>query len=171
MSQRQRTLGSIDIADRLSRSTVPGKRNVDIINSITESADVVGEAIRELNNWVEVVDVRIYRGKKIGIPCRYRWTIRRWAENSMDAWMMENGWMKNNHLMGDSRDHEANESEHRFSKEFGGWTVYVNIWVEWTDDVFDELNGRGGIDRAVDRAESKREKRNKVDRIRRRMRN
>ena len=58
----------------------------------------------------------------------------------MDKWLIDNGWEKLPHLMADSRQHEDNEMEARYYKKFGEWDVFVNIYVEFTEDVFEALS-------------------------------
>ena len=146
--------GSLDAlrsAQRIAQDTAPGKRNSVVLHELEDVHSVVDSFIEELNNWVEIIDVRTYRNKKIGIPCRYRWTIKRWVVNDMDQWLVDNGWMKNAHLRADSKEHRKNEMEARYSKEIEGYTVYANIYVEFTEDVFDSLEDGSPIRAAKNR--------------------
>lgn len=127
-------------AKQVAKDTIPGGSNRERILDIAESVEVVHEAIVEdLNNWVEIVEVRNLGGKRIAVPCRYRWTIKRWADNEMDMWLLKNGWDRIAHRKADSHEHEDYEMEARYRKEFDGWYVYVNIWVPFTEDVFEAL--------------------------------
>ncbi len=129
-----------EVAERIAAKTLPGDGNEALVNSVGEASDVMDDVVSDLNNWVEVIDARIFRGKVLGMPCRYRWTIKRWADSDMDKWLIDNGWEKLPHLMADSRQHEDNEMEARYYKKFGEWDVFVNIYVEFTEDVFEALS-------------------------------
>lgn len=135
-----------EVAKRIAKKTAPGEENKDLVRGISDAGVVVDDVMSDLNNWVEFVDVRVFRGEVIGIPCRYRWTIKRWVSNDMDSWLVENGWNRLAHLKADSREHKDNEMEARYHKEFNGWDVFVNIYVEFTEDVFDQL---GDTDRVT----------------------
>lgn len=128
-----------EVVERIAEKTIPGSDNSELVESVGGLPDVLEEIIDDLNNWVEIVDVRVFRGKVIGIPMRYRWTIKRWANSDMDRWLLDNDWDNIAHLKADSRKHEDNEMEARYYKEFGEWDVFVNIYVEFTEDVFNAL--------------------------------
>lgn len=133
-----------EVVERITEKTIPGVDNSTLVDSISGLPDVVDDVISDLNNWVEVVDVRVFRGKVVGIPMRYRWTIKRWASSDMDKWLLDNGWDKLAHLKADSKEHRDNEMEARYYKKFGDWDVFVNIYVEFTEDVFKALEESGG---------------------------
>lgn len=140
MSQRQET-DEEEIAEKIAKDTVPGTNNRDVVVELAESAQAVYAAVLEdLNNWVEIVEVKYHGDRIIGIPCRYRWTIKRWVSNDMDEWLLSNGWSHMPHLKADSEKHRPNELEARYVKQFGDYDVYVNIWVPFTDDVFEAIN-------------------------------
>lgn len=136
-----------DVAERIAKKTAPGVSNRYFVNSLSDASAVVDEVADDLNNWVEFVDVRLFRGNVMGIPCRYRWTIKRWVSNDMDTWLNKNGWNRLPHLKADSRSHKDNEMEARYYKEFDGWDVFVNIYVEFTEDVFEEMGDENEIGR------------------------
>jgi hypothetical protein len=128
-----------DVVERIASKTIPGRDNSAIVNSLGDASGVVDSVLEDLNNWVEIVDVRVFRGNVIGIPMRYRWTIKRWSSSDMDKWLLDNGWDKLAHLKADSKEHKDNEMEARYYKEIDGWDVFVNIYVEFTNDVFKAL--------------------------------
>jgi hypothetical protein len=136
------------VAGNIASHTVPGKDNDYFIESCRELCEVLESFRSDTNNWFEIVDVRVFRGKNIGLPCRYRWTVKRWVVNEMDKWLLENGWDRIAHLKADSRDHKPNEMEARYRKEFDGYTVYCNFYVEITEDVFEALNEGKPIENA-----------------------
>jgi len=140
MSQRVRNLKT--------RRIVPGKENKQFPKKLEDAAKIVPQVKDDLNNWVEIIDVRTYRNDKIGIPCKWRWTIKRWAAQDMDNWLMKTGWTRENHRRADSYDHEDNELEARYKREYSGYTVYINIHVEFTDEVFEALEDQGGVKKA-----------------------
>lgn len=144
-----------DIAERIAGDTAPGKTNAALINNIRDVPLILNKVVEELNNWVEFIDVRVYRDGHIGIPCRYRWTIKRWAKNDMDGWMYSKGWEPVGHLRADSRDHESNELEARYRKEIDGYMVNVNIYVEFTEDVFQKMQDEVGMKKAKKRRHRK----------------
>lgn len=152
-----------DFDSRLAQRTLPGRSNEDIIRNMKGMDRVVEAAVNDLNNWVEVIDVRLHRDLKVGIPMRYRWTIKRWVANNMDQWLMNNGWEDMPHLKADSREHEPNELEARYRKEFGDYLVHVNIYVPFTDDVFEALNNSGGMEKVEEVKRRKKAKRNIMD--------
>lgn len=131
------------VAEKIGSTTVPGKSNRDVIEGMRDGAEVVEAYLEDLNNWVVIVDARVRDDGSFGIPARYRWTIKRWAKNDMDGWLEEHGWNNLNHLKADERRRERHEMEARYMKELAGYEVYTNIWVPWTEDVFDRLQKRG----------------------------
>ena len=134
-----------EVAERIAKKTAPGEKNKDLVRGLSDASGVVDDVMSDLNNWVEFVDVRVFRGKVIGIPCRYRWTIKRWVSNDMDSWLVENGWNRLAHLKADSKDHRDDEMEARYHKDFGDWDVFINVYVLFTEDVFDMLSGTESI--------------------------
>lgn len=148
-----REVGSArEVAERIAGNTIPGRSNSEVVNNIRGVDEVVQSFIEDVNNWFEVVDVRIYRGGEVGVPCRYRWTIKRWASNDMDQWLMDNGWELLHHRKADSKEHRSNEMEARYRKEIEGRQVYANIYVEFTEDVFEALQGGQAIKSAEEKA-------------------
>jgi hypothetical protein len=136
----ERQMGSArEVAERIAGNTIPGRSNSKVVNNIRGVDEVVQSFIEDINNWFEIVDVRVYRDGKIGLPCRYRWTIKRWASNDMDQWLMDNGWELLHHRKADSKEHRSNEMEARYRKEIEGREVYANMYVEFTEDVFEAL--------------------------------
>lgn len=129
------------LADKLARNSIPGKSNRPVFDGLETAAEIVPEVIEDLNNWFEIVDVRIYNRNHIAIPMRYRWSIIRWARNDMDNWLMERGWKDMAHLNADSRRRIDNEMEARYRKNFDGIVVDTNFLVEFPDVVFRKLNG------------------------------
>ena len=132
-----------DVVERIASKTIPGRDNSAIVDSLEEASGVVDSVLGDLNNWVEIVDVRVFRGNVIGIPMKYRWTIKRWSSSDMDKWLLDNGWDKLAHLKADSKEHKDNEMEARYYKKVNGWDVFVNIYVEFTNDVFKALEENG----------------------------
>jgi len=130
-----------DIAERVALKTIPGDDNDRLVSNVSEAGNILDKVLDDLNNWFELVDIRIFRGKVIGIPCRYRWTIKRWVGNDTDKWLIDNGWDNLAHLKADARSHKDNEMEARYHKNFGDWDVYANFYVEFTEDVFEALDG------------------------------
>lgn len=149
-------------AKKLSLETSPGQGNEYFEDSLRDMSRVVTAFIEDTNNWFEILDTRLYRKENIGIPCRYRWTIKRWAANDMDQWLMDHGWEDMAHLKADSVDHEDNELEARYRKEIGGYTVWANFYVEITNDVFEALQTGG----PVKMAEKNREREERMERLR-----
>lgn len=143
--ERDDVVNPSEISERIAEDTAPGKTNYPLIHSVEDVPQILEKVMDELNNWVEFLDVRVYRDEHIGIPCRYRWTIKRWAKNDMDQWLMDRGWESVGHLRADSRDHEPNELEARYRKRIDGYMVNVNIYVEFTEDVFERLQEEGGV--------------------------
>jgi hypothetical protein len=165
MSQEQpdrRGRSAEQVSRQIAEDTSPGLRNSDIVASIGTSQKAVRDFIVDTNNWFEVVDVRVYRDDSVGIPCRYRWTIKRWVQNDMDSWLKDNGWVLAPHRRADSKEHEDNYMEARYKKQYGDITVYANFWVEFTEDVFDALQ-KGN---AIKAAKQNRERSKKIDRLR-----
>ncbi len=144
-----------DAARRIAGNTIPGEDNGEFPSSLSDAAGVVDDFIEETNNWFEIVDVRVYRGDEIGLPCRYRWTIKRWVSNEMDSWLMSNGWERIAHLKADSREHRDNEMEARYRKEIDGYTVHLNAYVEFTSDVFRAMKNGNPIKRAEEQRQRK----------------
>lgn len=132
-------LDSVTVEDIASRS-LSGRSNEYFKGSPVLVAGKIDEFMEETNNWFEILDVRIYRDFEIGLPCRYRWTIRRWAYVDMDSWLLKNGWHMHPHTMADSDKHKENELEARYVKQYGKFSIYANFYVEFTDDVFEALN-------------------------------
>lgn len=141
----------ISIAERVAKDTVPGLSNEEFIDLLSVSDNVVKQVINDLNNWFEIVQVHSFRERKIGIVMRYRWTIKRWVQNDMDDWLIDRGWELLPHLKADSRDHKENEMEARYRKEFNGVMVYVNLYVQITNDVFEALQKTGATEKVSKR--------------------
>lgn len=158
MSMAQIQLDEDDIDSliwKLSSDTFPGKDNVKFMEGMGELSDVVTRFVLDTNNWFEIIDVRLYRDNYIGIPCRFRWTIKRWANNDIDSWLKRNGWILDPHLRADSREHEDHEMEARYIKEYGDYTVAANMYVEFTEDVIRKMQNKGYYNKVE---EKKREK-------------
>lgn len=142
-------------AERLASMTIPGKSNDDVLDAL-EAAPAVARAYQDdLNNWVRILDVRTRNDGKFGIPARYRWTLKRWAENDMDQWMLDHGWQDEAHLLADSRQHRPNELEARYKKKFGDWWVYTNIFVPVTDETFRKMNNGSPVRKAKRKRDKK----------------
>lgn len=148
-------LESQEVAEYIARQTVPGSRNTPMYEGLQRAVDVVPTVIQDLNNWFEIVDVRVLGEDHIGIPMRYRWTIIRWANQDMDQWLEDHGWEDMAHLNADSRTRQENELEARYRKQFGDVVVDCNFLVFFPDEVFEALS-RDDIDNA------KRKKRRKA---------
>lgn len=151
------------LVESIAKRTVPGSSNQHLIKGLDSARGVLPDVIDDLNNWFEIVDVRIYNDRHIGIPMRYRWTIIRWADNGMDQWLIDRGWEQLPHLNADSRTREEDELEARYRKEFNGVVVDANFLVKFPERVFRKLNGED-IDRiqekkAEEEARKKRRKR------------
>lgn len=126
--------------EQIVKDTIPGRSNDEIISLLNESGPVMSRVISNLNNWFELLEFHAFNDGTIGATFRYRWTIKRWAEQDMDMWLVDRGWEDLPHLKADSRDHLPNELEARYRKEFRGRMVYANFYVRITDDVFEALN-------------------------------
>jgi len=162
MSQKQgffdesgESIEKLNRAMKVARDTVPGKSNSEIVSHLSGIDEITRSFVEELNNWIEIIDVRVYRDGSIGIPCRFRWTIKRWASVDMDRWLLDNGWELIHHRRADSYSHEPNEMEARYAKEIEGATVYANIYVEFTEDVFRAMNEDNHIEKAEKRNKKK----------------
>ena len=155
-----------EIARRVALDTAPGKSNEELVKSAEELPETLREVRAELGNWVEFIDVRTYRDKRIGIPCRYRWTIKRWVQQDMDQWLLDHGWQQIAHLKAYSREHQPNEMEARYRKEINGYTVHVNIYVTFTEDVFEMLE----TGEPIRAAKEKKERKDAVRKLRERVR-
>jgi hypothetical protein len=130
---------SLERSREIARKTAPGKNNDEILRTLDDCGQVVKRFNDMTNGWFEIIDVRSYRNDRIGIPCRYRWTIKRWAATDMDQWLKDNGWELIAHLKADSREHEDDEMEARYRTEINGYKVYANFYVKFPDDVFKAL--------------------------------
>jgi len=162
--------GDIDeISDRIARNTMPGDTNEQFISTICEAEEAVRKMDEDLNSWFEILDVRIYPRRVIGVPARFRWTIKRWVHHDMDQWLLDNGWEWIAHRKADSDEHEENEMEARYRKDFEGFGVHCNFYVEFTEDVFESLEHGDYIHRA-DMEEKRRERVEEMREERRRRR-
>lgn len=150
------------LGEATKRATIPGRENAPLVNTADDLPDVLEAFVADTNNWFEVLDVRVYRNDNIGIPARWRWTIKRWVVNDMDQWLVDNGWSNIPHLKADSREHEERELEARYRKEFHGYQVWANFYVEFTDDVFEAMK-KG---RPIEGARQNRERREKIGEVR-----
>lgn len=153
-----------ELVERIARNTVPGRSNDHLVDGLESARDILPDVIDDLNNWFEIVDVRVYSDVHIGVPMRYRWTIIRWAENDMDQWLMDNGWEHLPHLNADSRTRQENELEARYRKEFSGVVVDSNFLVRFPERVFRKLNGEE-LDRIredKEKEEAKKERKRRV---------
>lgn len=128
-----------EIIEDISKRTIPGPSNDDILGGLEVANVVVPKVIDDLNNWFYILDVRTYSSKKLGIPMRYRWSVIRWAENEMDDWLSKNGWEIMPHLNADSRFREEYEMEARYRKYFDNVEVDCNFLVEFPPEVFEEM--------------------------------
>lgn len=146
------------VSERLAGMTIPGESNEGLFDDLEDAADVARAFQGELNNWVEILDVRVRNDGKVGIPCRYRWTLSRWAENDMDQWLMDHGWEQVAHLYADSRQHRSNELEARYRKRIEGKMVYTNIFVPVTDKTFRALQDGNPVEKAKNRRERKKQR-------------
>lgn len=132
------------IVDQIARDTIPGRSNQPFIEGLENAPEIVQDVLGDLNNWVEIMDVRIYSTEEMGIPCRYRWSIIRWTENDMDTWLEDHGWEHMPHLRADSRNRNPNDLEARYRKQFDDVMVNINVHVEIPEVVFDALEGKSG---------------------------
>lgn len=153
-----------ELVDDLVRSTIPGGSNQPYYDGLDRATDLVPFVLDDLNNWFEIVDVRIYDDDHIAMPMRYRWSIVRWAENDMDQWLMDNGWEDLAHLNADSRTRQENEIEARYRKEFDGVTVDCNFIVLFPDVVFRKMNGED-LDRVKRKKEKEKRKQNTIEEV------
>lgn len=147
---------------KLAAETVPGRDNTHFMEGMGEISDVVTKFVLDTNNWFEIIDVRYYRDNYIGIPCRFRWTIKRWASNDLDSWLKSEGWVLDPHRRADSYEHKDHEMEARYKKRFGDYVVAANMYVEFTEDVFRRMNS----DEYVETVEEKKEKSATLEEIR-----
>lgn len=143
------------MAERLASLTIPGESNDEIFKALEAAPSVAKAFESDLNNWVKILDVRIRNDGKIAIPARYRWTLKRWAGNDMDQWLVDNGWQNEAHLLADSRQHRPNELEARYKKKIAGWWVYTNIFVPVTDETFRKMNEGSPVKKAKKKREKK----------------
>lgn len=153
-----------EIANRISRETVPGPENDWLQDGIVSASQIMPLVVEDLNNWFYAIDLRVLDDTHIGIPMRYRWTIIRWAKNDMDSWLDNNGWNHVPHLNADSRTRQENELEARYRKNYGDITVDCNFLVEFPEVVFRKMN-EGDLDRLKKQKKARREKRNSLEEI------
>lgn len=129
-----------DIVDTILKDTSPGNSNDHILNTIHSLEDVVEGFISDTNGWFEILDVRVYPDGSIGIPCRWRWTIERYAAAKIEDRLLDSGWAVDHHLEADSRKHnEDRDLQLRYRKNIQGHDVYINVYVWMTDNAFNAL--------------------------------
>lgn len=131
-----------EIADRIASSTIPGTSNSGVFEGLEKAKRVAQLVENDLNNWIKIIDFRVYSDSVMSICADYRWTIYRWASNDMESFMAENDWVVMPHRLADSHDRDENEMEARYRKKFGDVWVYINIHVLFPDRAFRELNGK-----------------------------
>lgn len=140
--EKVKKISEEELAEKIVRETAPGPSNEDLFNGLEVASILVPAVIDDLNNWFNILDVRILGERHIGIPMRYRWTIIRWANQDMDSWLLDNGWEDYAHLNADTDSREPNEMEARYRKEYDSVTVDANFLVEFPEIVFDKMNDR-----------------------------
>jgi len=150
-----------EIANSLATSTTPGLSNTSVFEGLSKAEDIARAVEDDLNNWIDIIDFRVYRKDKMSIACKYRWTIIRWAENDMDSWLMDNGWTIDAHRLADSYDRDEDQTEARYRKEFDGVTVYANILVDFPNAVFEELEGNNTVERKREKLEQEENQQNR----------
>ena len=140
-----------DTSTRLLTSTVPGDSNDGVFTGLNKASSIAREVQGELNNWIDIIDVRVYGDSVMSICCEYRWTIVRWANSGMEDYMEDNDWSVNPHRLADTHLREENQMEARYMKEVDGMWVYINILVEFPEWVFDELEGNHTIEEKTEK--------------------
>lgn len=129
-----------ELVERIAQQTVPGPSNDDYFRGLELAHLLMPAIIDDLNNWFNIVGVRILGERHISFIARYRWTIIRWARQDMDSWLMNKGWEDHAHLNADTRDREVNEMEARYRNQYDSVTVDANFLVEFPEIVFEKLN-------------------------------
>lgn len=139
---KQGNLDEDSVAKDIALRTVPGPDNSGLLDGLTKSREICETVLDELNNWIYIVDCRVYSESVIGISAKYRWTIKRWGVNETDSFLLENGWENNPHRFADSRFREEDEMEARYSKKIDGINVHINIHVEFPQDILNEMSNK-----------------------------
>lgn len=153
-----------ELVDSIVRGTVPGESNEKFNDGIDNASDIVPVVMDDLNNWFEIVEVRVINRDHISIPMRYRWTIIKWSNSDMDQWLIDRDWDLIHHRNADTRFREENELEARYRKEFDGITVDANFLVEFPDIVFRKING-DDISRVKEKVEKEEEKESRLRKL------
>ena len=167
-SQKQKlTDKEREVADRVASATIPGTSNMGIFKGLQKAVKVSQLVEDELNNWIDIIDARVYGENMMSIAAKYRWTIYRWASNDMEGYMSDNGWDVDPHRLADSHTREENQMEARYRKEFDDMWVYINILVLFPDRAFKELNAKESYEQTKEKKieEKKRESRKKKVRM------
>lgn len=153
-----------EVAERVARGTIPGRSNERFERGIVNTSAVVPVVIEDLNNWFEVLEVRIKDEHAVSIPMRYRWSIIRWARQDMDKWLMDHGWDEFAHRQADTHVRQENEMEARYRKRYGDVTVYCNFLVNFPPSVFKKI--KEDSDQSIRKKQRERvEKKNTIDDI------
>jgi len=152
------------VAEDITRGTLPGPDNEPVMDGIGTAVGLVPRVVEDLNNWFNIVDVRIYDENHIGLPMRYRWSVIRWAHNDMDSWLRGQGWSQFGHLNADTRTRDEHEMEARYRKNYGDVTVDANFLVYFPDKVFSEMHETSRKD-IVNAGKKKKERKATMDQV------
>jgi hypothetical protein len=170
MSQTGREQLEEQIADSIVSSTIPGSSNSGIFDGLQRASRVAELVEDDLNNWVDILDVRVYGENIISICSEYRWTIYRWASHDMEDYMQDNGWQVEPHRLADTHLREEDQMEARYKKQFGDTWVYINILVLFPERAFDELNAEESYKQTKEKKIKEKEQESKKRRLMREMR-
>lgn len=142
MSQTGREQIEEKIADNIVASTIPGSSNQGIFDGLSRAKRVAEAVQDDLNNWIDIIDVRVHGKNVISVCAEYRWTIYRWASHNMEDYMNDNGWQVEPHRLADTHSRDEDQMEARYKKKFGDTWVYINILVLFPERAFEELNAK-----------------------------
>ena len=154
-----------EVIDNIVRATVPGTENTGIFKGLEKAEAIARIVENDLNNWIDIIDFRVYGENLMSIACEYRWTIVRWAENDMDEWLQNNGWHLDAHRLADTHQRDENQMEARYKKEYEGTWVYVNILVDFPERVFDVINEEETLEEAERRKNMQKQRKERRSRV------
>jgi len=156
----------MEIADRVASVTIPGESNMAIFKGLQRAAEIAQLVEDDLNNWIDIIDARVYGENMMGIAAEYRWTIYRWGSNDMEGYMADNGWNADPHRLADSYKREEDQMEARYRKKFGDMWVYINILVLFPDRAFDELNAKESYEQTKEKKIEEKEQQSRKKELR-----
>jgi hypothetical protein len=159
-----------EIADKVVASTIPGSPNTGIFEGIRKAEGVLSAVQRDLNNWIDILDFRVYGENMMSVCAEYRWTIYRWGSNDMQDFMLDQGWTIEHHRLADTHLRDEDQMEARYKKKFGDVWVYINILVYFPERAFRELNGEEAVDEVKQKKMERKREIEKKQKIRQKMR-